>query len=116
MPTSSPTIGSPVNWCHSVRVARSYITLLLRYRNPEVPKVVGSPLMMARYPIALLQSVHQVSDKGSPPQNIIRQLVGIDDPQWVRAMLAVDRHADHPFIIFQVIGQRIICRSVRRIF
>jgi hypothetical protein len=38
-------------------VSRSYITLLLRYRRPEVPKVVGSPLIFAEYTIPVPQSV-----------------------------------------------------------
>ena len=54
---SGPITGSPVNWFHSDSVARSYMSLLLRYSMPEVPKVVGSPLIRAEYTIPVPQSV-----------------------------------------------------------
>lgn len=34
---------------------------------PDVPNVVGSPLIFAEYTIPLLQSVHHASEIGSPP-------------------------------------------------
>ena len=49
--------GSPVSWFQSELVSRSYMTLLLRYSSPDVPKVVGSPLILAEYTIPVPQSV-----------------------------------------------------------
>ena len=60
-------MGSPSSWLHSVLVSRSYMTLLLRYSIPEVPKVVGLPLILAEYTIPVPHSVHQDSETGSPP-------------------------------------------------
>jgi hypothetical protein len=54
---SGPTTGSPVNWCHRVLAARSYISLLLLNSRPDVPKVVGSPFILAEYTIPVPQSV-----------------------------------------------------------
>ena len=63
----APIIGSPVNWCQRDRVARSYITLLLRYSIPEVPKVVSSPFTKPEYTIPVPQSVQYTNEIGSPP-------------------------------------------------
>ena len=49
--------GSLVSWFQRELVSRSYITLLLRYSIPEVPKVVGSPLILAEYTIPVPQRV-----------------------------------------------------------
>ena len=49
--------GSPVRWFQRELVNLSYMTLLLRYSIPEVPKVVGSPSILAEYTIPLPQSV-----------------------------------------------------------
>ena len=65
---SSPMAGSPIREPQSVFVARSYISLLDRYRSPEVPKVVGSPSILAEYTIPVPQSVHHISEIGSPPR------------------------------------------------
>ena len=50
-----------------LRVVLSYISLLLRYSRPDVPKVVGLPSIFAEYTIPAPQSVHHASAIGSPP-------------------------------------------------
>ena len=59
--------GSPVSWFQSEFVSRSYITLLLRYSIPDVPNVVGSPLIFAEYTIPVPQSVQYARAIGSLP-------------------------------------------------
>ncbi len=45
----------------------TFMTLLLRYSSPDVPKVVGSSRKLVEYTIPVAQSVHHDSAKGSPP-------------------------------------------------
>ena len=54
---SGPMTGSRESWFQSELVSRSYMTLLLRYSIPDVPKVVGSPLILAEYTIPVPQRV-----------------------------------------------------------
>ena len=59
MPEShnGPMTGSPVSWFQRELVSRSYMTLLLRYSMPDVPKVVSSPLILPEYTIPVPQRV-----------------------------------------------------------
>ena len=50
---NGPMTGSLVSWFQSELVSRSYMTLLLRYSIPDVPKVVGFPFILAEYTIPL---------------------------------------------------------------
>ena len=59
--------GSPRKEFQRVCVTRSYISLLLRYSRPDVPNVVASPFIFAEYTIPAPQSVHHITEIGSPP-------------------------------------------------
>ena len=65
---SSPITGCPSSWFQRDRVSRSYMILLLRYRNPDVPKVVSISLNLPLYAMPAPQSVQYAREIGSPPR------------------------------------------------
>ena len=79
MPLSArgPITGSPMKEFQRLSVARSYISLLLRYSRPDVPKVVGCPSIFAEYTIPVPQSVHHISTNGSPPNESLTISCGL---------------------------------------
>ena len=95
--------GSLVSWFQSELVSRSYMILLLRYSIPDVPKVVGSPLILAEYTIPVAAQCSISQGDGFAPQHVVGHLMGVHDAERVRPVLSVDGHAEDPVARLQVV-------------
>ena len=79
------------------------MTLLLRYSIPEVPKVVGSPLILAEYTIPVPAESSISQGNGFAPQHVVGHLMGVHNAKRVRPVLSVDGHAEDPVTRLQVV-------------
>ena len=98
-----PTTGSQRNWCQRVSVFRSHISLLLGYRNPDVPNSSCLAVDLSGIHDSRTAEGSIGRGDGDTCDHIVGHLMGVQNAQRIGAVLSVDRDFKHSIVGTEVI-------------